>query len=471
MPPGRARSSRSSSPATTQGTRWTTASISSLSFQPDVVIIKGDLAQGAVIRTSTMAGDLAKPMTGGALAPNLIQSLDPSGFTIGTNATVNSNAGCPCLCTAYWFTAFKAGPSTMKVGTYTGNGLAGGQSIAGIGLLTRAGLHHSGKRARRRSTGRPLRPRRTILRTAAAPPAWISSLNVDGFTVTTTDTHVNANGVVYHYVAWNQIPGHMRVGTYAGNNADNRNITGVGFEPEYLDRQAIRRRRSMRLSSRRRSAEAPTRRWGSSPTANITPGNNIQALQPDGFQIGSGTSEVNANGATYAYYAWKRPQASALTLTAVRLTAFDATRYDRGVLLKWRTGYEIDNLGFHVYREVNGQRTRVTRSLVAGSGLMAGQGAAVNGEQRYAMWDTALPLDPIGGLLSGGSGLQRQEHVARTGDAGGRRARGAAERHALDRAARSGQGHGQGPGPPAGVPREGRAAGSARQARRRPGPW
>ncbi len=107
----------------------------------------------------------------------------------------------------------------------------------------------------------------------------------------------------------------------------------------------------------------------------------------------SGSSEINTSGANYAYYAWKRPQAAALTLTAVRLTAFDATRYDQGVLLKWRTGYEIDNLGFHVYREVNGTLERVTRSLVAGSGLMTAQGAAVNGEHRYAIWDTALPLD------------------------------------------------------------------------------
>jgi hypothetical protein len=116
-------------------------------------------------------------------------------------------------------------------------------------------------------------------------------------------------------------------------------------------------------------------------------------LQPDGFEIGSGAGQINTSGANYAYYAWKRPQAAALTLTAVRLTAFDATRYDHGVLLKWRTGYEIDNLGFHVHREVNGTLERVTRSLVAGSGLMSGQGISVNGDHRYAIWDTALPLD------------------------------------------------------------------------------
>ena len=33
-------------------------------FRPDVVIVKGDTAQTAAVRTSTMSGDAAKPMTG-----------------------------------------------------------------------------------------------------------------------------------------------------------------------------------------------------------------------------------------------------------------------------------------------------------------------------------------------------------------------------------------------------------------------
>ena len=55
--------------------------------------------------------------------------------------------------------------------------------------------------------------------------------------------------------------------------------------------------------------------------------------------------------------------------------------------------YEIDNLGFNVYREINGVRTNVNASLIAGSGLQAGQGAAVTAELRYALWDTGS-VDP-----------------------------------------------------------------------------
>ena len=77
-------------------------------------------------------------------------------------------------------------------------------------------------------------------------------------------------------------------------------------------------------------------------------------------------------------------------LTAVALISFTATGLDRGVLLEWRTGYEIDNLGFHVYREQEDGRQRLTTSLVAGSGLGAVRGIGVTAELSYAWWDMAV---------------------------------------------------------------------------------
>ena len=74
-------------------------------------------------------------------------------------------------------------------------------------------------------------------------------------------------------------------------------------------------------------------------------------------------------------------------LTAVELISFTATGYDRGVLLEWKTGYEIDNLGFHVYREEAGERIPLTPALIAGSGLLAERGMAVRTELAYAWWD------------------------------------------------------------------------------------
>src|SRR3990172_10536098 len=59
--------------------------ISTAPFQPDVVIIKGNNAQEAVCRTSTMTGDNSKPLcvSASALVANRIKSLDANGFTVG----------------------------------------------------------------------------------------------------------------------------------------------------------------------------------------------------------------------------------------------------------------------------------------------------------------------------------------------------------------------------------------------------
>jgi uncharacterized repeat protein (TIGR01451 family) len=60
--------------------------------------------------------------------------------------------------------------------------------------------------------------------------------------------------------------------------------------------------------------------------------------------------------------------------TSIQLQAFaarsgtDRNGADR-VLLTWKTGGEANNLGFNVYRELNGNRVRLNASLVAGSAL------------------------------------------------------------------------------------------------------
>lgn len=56
--------------------------------------------------------------------------------------------------------------------------------------------------------------------------------------------------------------------------------------------------------------------------------------------------------------------------TSVRVNSFSANRSGNGVLLAWNTGGEIHNLGFNVYRDVNGQKTQLNPSLIAGSALL-----------------------------------------------------------------------------------------------------
>ncbi len=56
--------------------------------------------------------------------------------------------------------------------------------------------------------------------------------------------------------------------------------------------------------------------------------------------------------------------------TAVKLMSFAAVPGDGAVVLEWRTGSELSNLGFHVYRgpSADGPWTRLTSSLIPGLG-------------------------------------------------------------------------------------------------------
>ena len=77
--------------------------------------------------------------------------------------------------------------------------------------------------------------------------------------------------------------------------------------------------------------------------------------------------------------------------TAAKLSSFTANATDDGrVLIQWRTGAEVDNLGFNVYRDVDGVRTRITPQLVAGSALLAGADIKLSAGNAYA-WSDSPP--------------------------------------------------------------------------------
>jgi hypothetical protein len=73
---------------------------------------------------------------------------------------------------------------------------------------------------------------------------------------------------------------------------------------------------------------------------------------------------------------------------AVRLYSFSAARSDRGVALHWRTGTQINELGFNVYRQQGGRRVRVNRRLLPTTGN--GGGASYSFTDRRAPRHRAL---------------------------------------------------------------------------------
>jgi len=76
--------------------------------------------------------------------------------------------------------------------------------------------------------------------------------------------------------------------------------------------------------------------------------------------------------------------------TAVALDAFAANGYVEGTNINWKTGREVNNLGFNLYRQDGGKRTRINDQVLAGSALLAGAGTDLKSGQSYA-WTDRLP--------------------------------------------------------------------------------
>ena len=73
--------------------------------------------------------------------------------------------------------------------------------------------------------------------------------------------------------------------------------------------------------------------------------------------------------------------------TLAHVRQFVALPTPAGVQLLWRTSYEVNNLGFRVYRESAAGRSLVTPSLVAGSALLAGKQVPLSSGRSYSWLD------------------------------------------------------------------------------------
>ncbi len=268
--------------------------ITAVGFQPSIVIVKGqDVSQAAVIKTSTMAGDTTKDMVGGtALFADRIQSLNSNGFQIGTNADVNTSAK-----TYHWI-AFKANVGELSVGSYTGNAVDS-RSIIGIGFQPDIVFVMSSGSQIMVFKPSTLSGDSSFLFTGANAAAnLIQALEPDGFQVG-TDSQVNANSTVYHYIAWKNVTGRVANGTYTGTGVDNRNISGVGFQPEWVFLKATSQIAAQKPNSTGAGTDSSLRF-----TAAKSEADRIQALQADGFQIGTAI-QVNNTGSIYHWAAYK----------------------------------------------------------------------------------------------------------------------------------------------------------------------
>jgi hypothetical protein len=128
----------------------------------------------------------------------------------------------------------------------------------------------------------------------------IPSLDADGFTAQVgadSQEDMNASGVTYNYIAFNQVAGKIKVGEYTGNGSDNRDITGVGFQPEYVLLQTYNGGDQVIQRSDQMTGDNSIDFYGALTA------NRIQSLLSDGFQVGN-DARVNQSDTPDEMYAY-----------------------------------------------------------------------------------------------------------------------------------------------------------------------
>ena len=84
--------------------------------------------------------------------------------------------------------------------------------------------------------------------------------------------------------------------------------------------------------------------------------------------------------------------------TAIQLENFEAYTDGSTVSLKWSTGGESGNLGFNVYREVNGKRELINSAPIAGSALRSSVELLASGESYD--WNDDEPKSGVAFIIS-----------------------------------------------------------------------
>ena len=81
--------------------------------------------------------------------------------------------------------------------------------------------------------------------------------------------------------------------------------------------------------------------------------------------------------------------------TAAKMSGFTAKSSNKRIELQWTTGFEVNNLGFNLYRDHRGKRIPINPSIIAGSALMAAPGIAMTAGNSYSWIDPAGTSDSV----------------------------------------------------------------------------
>lgn len=287
-----------------------TRSITGVSFAPDLVLIKDNAANYAVFRIRQMTGDATAYLANGAADfTGGITSLNANGFSLGTNATVNTNGN------TYHWQAFgnaynpdeNTGSDDFATGVYYGNGIDG-RVIADMpfqpNLVTVKRSGASGGVFRTSAQSGDL----TSYFAATAEAAnFVESLSSNGFQVG-TNAVVNTSASLYRWFAFKSGT-NFSVGSYTGTGSSGLQVSA----PFWSDLIWVKR------STAVAGVQLPSTLTGGNAqyfpnTANAAA--MITGINASGFTVGTNTT-TNANGGTYRYAVWRVPPTGTLSVDIV----------------------------------------------------------------------------------------------------------------------------------------------------------
>lgn len=263
------------------------AVVTGLSFTPKVVFVSCTVGVSSVVRTDSMAGDTSSLFVGGGGADR-IQSITSDGFTVGTDISVNNGA----LNYQWW----ALGGTEVATGTYTGNG-SDDRNITGVGFNPGFVMIVPSSAQSRYATyrGSNLSGDLSFSGSIAATANYIQSLAGSAQFQVGTNVAVNENASTYYWWAVDSASTSLGQGSYVGNATDNRNITGLSFDPTLvIVKWDAATWGYMRSTSNTGDESKPL-------DAESMAADFIQAFGTTSFQVGG---NAYVNGDTLTYYYW-----------------------------------------------------------------------------------------------------------------------------------------------------------------------
>ena len=270
-----------------------------LSFTPKAVFLWTDAPTSGTSTRSRFKTDTMGANDSGGIGVSTFYTdgnitFSGDGFSVAGTSTNGMNISSKQY---YWLAL--GGPECVT-GSYVGNG-TNNRNITGLGidpdfvLVKRA--DNTLPYFKTSASGKTTDTSGTLIDTAFQA-GFIKQLIADGFQVGNF-TAVNQDSDTFHYLALQKSGNadQFNEGVYTGNGTDDRNITGLGFNPNFVAIKA-----DTALVSRIRSLE--TTDTSSSFAAAATASNNIQQFVVDGFEIGT-SNDVNQSSVAYYYFAFQ----------------------------------------------------------------------------------------------------------------------------------------------------------------------